>query len=315
MKCTLVFFVLFITGSMCAQNKKVAITIDDLPCTHCDDYENVKKVNTAIIESLKAYEAPAIGFVVESRLYTNDKPDESKISVLKEWLDNGFELGNHTFSHPFINSTPLEEYKQEIAKGEIITRPLLKKYNKDLRYFRHTQLRTGPTKKYKEALDAELLKRGYTIAPVTIDNDEYIYAYCYKIAKEQKDSMNMRLIAKDYLRYMEKIIDHYEKLSLNFMGRHINQILLLHTNDLNGDHLNGILKIFKKKNYQFISLDEALSDKAYDQKTGHYSKGLSWLNRWQIEKGLKPTLQPDVSSQIQKRWIHYRNTPSQPFID
>ena len=82
-------------------------------------------------------------------------------------------------------------------------------------------------------------------------------------AKEKKDSINMRRIANDYLDYMERIFSHYEKLSIDFLGYNVNQILLLHANELNADYLDSILSTLTDKGYKFISLDDALTDKAF----------------------------------------------------
>jgi peptidoglycan-N-acetylglucosamine deacetylase len=42
-----------------------------------------------------------------------------------------------------------------------VTRRLLEARGRRLRYFRHPQLRTGPTPEYKAALDRLLSERGY----------------------------------------------------------------------------------------------------------------------------------------------------------
>jgi hypothetical protein len=46
-------------------------------------------------------------------------------------------------------------------------------------YFRHPFLRTGPTADVKAELQAFLARQGYRVAPVTIDNSDYMYAALY----------------------------------------------------------------------------------------------------------------------------------------
>lgn len=161
------------------QDKKIAITVDDVPCSHCKETESIIELNQKLISTLKKYDVPAIGFVNEEKLYHNDVENTEMVNILKAWLDSGLELGNHTYSHIYINSIPIKEYKKEIIEGEKITKPLMRKYGMELKYFRHTQLRTGPTTAYRLELSSFLDSLGYTVAPVTIDNDEYIYAYSY----------------------------------------------------------------------------------------------------------------------------------------
>jgi peptidoglycan/xylan/chitin deacetylase (PgdA/CDA1 family) len=305
---SLICIILSIAFTSYAQEKRITVTIDDVPCVNCESIETIKLVNNKIIGTLNKYNVPAIGFVNEVKVYTAGKVDTAKASILRTWLRNGYELGNHTYSHVSINDVTVEEYEDEILKGEQITKPLMREYGKYIKYFRHTQLRTGPTEAYKKKLDHVIEKHGYTVAPVTIDNDEYIYAYCYHKARQQKDSARMQLIADDYLAYMDEIIRHYENLSKDFLGYQVNQIMLLHANELNAEYLDLILELLKKHNFHFVSIDEALNDPAYKMKEGISPKGLSWINRWQIGKGLAITPQPSVSEKIRRLMEHYNSS-------
>lgn len=280
-----------------AFQKKVVITVDDLPGTHGELYE-YEFINNALVSFFDDHSIPAIGFINESKLYIDDQPDSNYIDLLKLWLERDLELGNHTFSHPFINQTPVEQYKSEILRGEIITRPLLEQYGKKLKYFRHTQLRTGPTDEYRIELNNFLELKNYITAPVTIDNDEYIYALRYREAQLANNPELMSLIGKDYLSYMEEIVDYYEELSDEFLGYNVPQILLIHANRLNADYISKLMHIFIKRGYSFIDLDEALMDQAFANPIGMHRRGLSWIHRWMIQQDLEPKPQPPVSDFI-----------------
>jgi peptidoglycan/xylan/chitin deacetylase (PgdA/CDA1 family) len=284
------------------QPRQVCITIDDLPCTNCGDQQQALAINRKLLQTIQLYKVPAIGFVNEGRLYTHNKPDPTKVAVLRQWLDQGLELGNHTYSHIEINRASLAEYEQDVVKGEQISRPLLAQYGKELRYFRHPQLRTGPTADYKRQLDSLLRKHGYVTAPITMDNDDYIYAYCYDRASQRKDSLSMRLIASAYLSYMQQIVAHFERLSQEGLGYEVKQILLLHASQLNADHLQPLLNLFTDRGYRFVSLTEALTDKAYSLPEVHSPKGISWLERWLLAQGKAPNTQPAVSDDIMARF-------------
>ena len=127
------------------------------------------------------------------------------------------------------------------------------------------------------------------MAPVTIDNDEYIYAYGYHKAAVEGDSASMRIIAYDYLDYMKNTIRHYEQLSRDFLGREIPQILLVHDNELNADYLAFLLDFLKHKNYEFVEMETALKDSVYDSKTLPTEHGYSWMIRWEKAEGLPGT--------------------------
>jgi hypothetical protein len=84
----------------------------------------------------------------------------------------------------------------------------------------------------RRAFEAFLAGRGYTIAPVTIDNDEYIYAAVYANALRGGDAAAASKIGADYLRYMESAFSFVEGVSRRLTGREIRQVLLLHANAL-----------------------------------------------------------------------------------
>lgn len=278
------------------KSRHVAFTFDDLPATH----GQAPYVIDMLIEKLRQYEVPAIGFVNESKLYTDGSPDESKISLMRRWLNVDLDLGNHSFSHIAIDNVPLSAYKADVLKGEIITKQLLSEKGKKLSYYRHTQLRTGPTPEIKKDLDNFLQKNNYTIAPVTIDNNDFIFANIYEKAKSKRDTAMMNYIGKEYLAYMMTVIAHFEALSMKFLDYEIKQVLLLHANALNADYLDKLVQLFQERGYAFISLDEALTDPAYQLEDAVSKKGLSWLHRWMLAKNLPLNPEPSTPEEILK---------------
>jgi peptidoglycan/xylan/chitin deacetylase (PgdA/CDA1 family) len=280
--------------------REIAITFDDLPATN-GGIENMTDVTKRLLQSIKANKVPAIGFVNEIKLYNAGTLNPKAVALLKMWLDAGLELGNHTYSHISIDQAPLERYKADVIRGEINTRKLLEAKGKKLRFFRHTQLRTGPTAEYKKGLAEFLAKRGYTVAPVTIDNNDYIFSAVYSDAKMRGDQATMKRVTDAYIPYMESVFEHFEKLSADFLGYEVKQTLLLHANDLNADYFDALVQMMKRRGYTFISLEEALKDKAYALPDAQTNKGLSWIHRWMLAKGLqmKPEpLEPEFITQL-----------------
>jgi peptidoglycan/xylan/chitin deacetylase (PgdA/CDA1 family) len=206
-------------------------------------------------------------------------------------LDAGFDLGNHTYSHFSIDDVPFETYKADLIRGEAVTRRLLEARGRRLRYFRHPQLRTGPTAEYKAALDALLAERGYRVAPVTVDNNDFVFADVYGRARTRGDRDTMARVAAAYVPYMETVFAHFEGLSRQFLGYELPQVLILHANELNADLLPDLVNMLRARTYAFVSLDEALEDPAYRLPEVRAARGLSWLHRWMLAKGL--TMQPE----------------------
>jgi peptidoglycan-N-acetylglucosamine deacetylase len=298
-KIILIIFLSILTNGQTKTNREVSVTVDDLPAPP-GNLAVMRTVTVKLLESFKRHQVPAIGFVNERKLFYIGEID-SRVALLQMWLDAGLELGNHTFSHIYIDNASIKEYEEDVIRGETVTRMLLREKNMKLRYFRHTQLRTGPTAEYKKALADFLAKRGYIIAPVTIDNNENIFAVVYGNAKRRGDLAAAKKIGDEYIRYMERIFDFFEKLSIETFGREIKQTLLIHANELNADYFDELAQMMKKRGYRFITLDEALKDSAYNSPDDlPHQKGLSWLHRWRLSKNLPLKMEPSEPEFITK---------------
>ncbi len=287
---------LFLSFSVFAQKPQrfIAVTIDDLPVVSTrGDLKNRQEITKKLLAHIIKAKVPAIGFVNENKLYKNDKRDEAQIDLLRSWLDAGLELGNHTFSHVNIADVSLEKYEADILKGEIITKELLAAKSMKMRYFRHPYLWTGLSLETKNDLGAFLSEHNYTIAPVTMDNADYIFSRAYDNAFDKGDKKLMKQIGAAYIPYMNAKMDYWERQSVRLFGREIKQTLLIHANFINSDYFDDIAKMLKKRNYQFITLENALTDEAYKLPDTFVKRnGISWLHRWAIAKG-KEYILPD----------------------
>ena len=277
-----------------SRTKYVAITIDDLPVvTERQGTENRLKITKRLLRNIRASKIPVIGFVNENKLYVEGKRDESQVDLLRMWLDSGLELGNHTFSHANIDNVGLAAYENEILKGETITKEILHERGRSIRYFRHPYLRTGNTLEVKADLGRFLTDHGYKIAPVSIDDGDYIFARAYERTYDKGDKRLAKKIGENYLSYMNDKIAYWEKQSDRLFGRQIDQILLIHASLMNSEYVGRLAKVFERRGYKFVDLDTALKDDAYrlpDQFVR--DAGISWLHRWALAKG-REYLVPD----------------------
>ena len=299
MKLAILLFILVFVGaaiSVRAQKpqRQIAVTIDDLPVVSTrKDLKNRQEITRKLLRHITKAKVPAIGFVNEGKLYAGEKRDEAQVDLLRAWTNAGLELGNHTFSHVNIANVPLEKYKDEILKGEIITKELLATKGLKMRYFRHPFLWTGLSLETKSDLGKFLSEREYTIAPVTIDNADWIFARAYDNAFDKGDKPLMARIGAAYVPYLDAKTDYWERQSVKIFGREIRQILLLHANFINSDYFDDIAKMLKKRNYKFVSLDEAMKDEAYKLPDNFVRRnGISWLHRWALDKG-RENIVPD----------------------
>jgi peptidoglycan/xylan/chitin deacetylase (PgdA/CDA1 family) len=273
-----------------AVGREVAVTFDDLPAPY-GDLEDMRRVTTRLLASVKRNGVPTIGFVNEGKLYRRDEMD-ARTALLRAWLDAGYELGNHTFSHINLQRATLPAYEDDVVRGETVTRMLLTERGMKLRYFRHPFLFTGATPEYKRGLAEFLAARGYTVAPVTIDNGDYIFADVYFKAKKRGDTETAQRVADAYVPYMESVFDFFERLSTETFGREVKQVLLLHANEINADRFDDLAAMLKRRGYAFVTLEAALKDTAYAEPDALYKNGVSWIHRWRAAKGLTQKWEP-----------------------
>ncbi|HEX6200260.1 MAG TPA: polysaccharide deacetylase family protein, partial [Thermoanaerobaculia bacterium] len=269
--------------------RRMAITFDDLPAGPPNVHSNEvqAELTEGILAALAAHEAPAIGFVNEERLEVDGRVDPARVALLERWLEAGHELGNHTYSHPDLHGVLLGEFLDDVVRGEPVTRRLLAARGRELRFFRHPFLHTGLSLETKRAVEAFLEERGYRVAPVTIDNSEWIFGGAYARAYEAGDREEMARLGTAYVDYMERVAAYYEGQSRAILDREIPQTLLVHAYLLNAHHFGELLDRLEARGYRFVPLEEALADPAYDSRdiyTG--SGGITWLHRWAITRGL-----------------------------
>ena len=290
------------------QTKQLCVTVDDLPVVAygISDTRYQREIVANLTRGLAKAGAPAIGFVNEQKLRDSTGLSPFRVSLLEQWLDAGLDLGNHTYSHPDINKITCVEYFADIVRGETVTKQLLQRRGKSLRYFRHPFLYLGSTKDVADSLSTFLAGRNYVTAPVTIDNDDYMFAAMYHRAYERRDTVDAKKIGREYIAYLEKKLQYYEQESMKLFGRPIAQVLLIHASRLNADHIGQLLSMITRNGYTFADLAAVLKDEAYRTPITVYKKyGISWLDRWAISAGKTGGFfkdEPDVPPYIRAGW-------------
>jgi peptidoglycan/xylan/chitin deacetylase (PgdA/CDA1 family) len=297
-RCLYTVVVLFLGAAHAQGPKQVAITIDDLPHSGsgiASTFPELRRFTKALLAPLASAHIPFIGFVNE-RSRANLTPAQLR-SLLDMWLDSGGDLGNHTATHPDLNRIALEKYEQDILAGEAVTRAVLEARGRKLRYFRHPFLHAGQTIETKRRLEQWLAAHGYTVAPVTLDNSDYIFAAVYANRKKADG------ILVEYIAYMQSIVHFFDRRSIEVLGRRLPQILLIHASELNRDGMSALLDMFREKGYTFVSLEEALKDPAYRESEDYAGpNGFSWIHRWALTKGMPLKMEPDEPKSILREY-------------
>jgi len=292
MNLKLLIICLFMSLSVSAQTNKparrMAVTFDDLPYVDIGQrgLPGAQRATKKILSVLQARRVPVVAFVNEGKLQVVGEVD-ARIALLRQWVDAGMVLGNHTFSHADFNTLTIQEFQEEIIKGEVVTRRLMRSHQPYQLYFRHPHTHTGDTKAKKEAIEGFLAASGYKVTPHTVDSEDYVFNVGYLCALRNKDEAMARSLREAYLNFTMAATEFDERFSPEIFGHEITQTLLVHANDINADCLDEMLRRFAARGYRFVTLDEAMRDPAYQVKDTYISKfGPTWLWRWMKSKGM-----------------------------
>jgi peptidoglycan/xylan/chitin deacetylase (PgdA/CDA1 family) len=277
-----------------AQARTVAITVDDLPFVsggeslpqQSQEASWAERSNHQLLTKLQQKHVPVTGFVNEKGV--EELGNSTGSLILKEWIDRGFDLGNHTYSHPSFNDLTVEQFEDEIVRGEKTYEPLMKGASRPDRFFRFPFNNTGDTKEKHDAIAEFLAKRGYRTAPCTIEDEDWAFNATYFRANTRHDSATAKKVREAYLAYAAAEIDYYAALNKQVMGYEPPQIMLLHDNPLNADVMDDLLNIFKQRGYRFVSLAQAEADPAYRAPETFITRfGPMWGYRWARERDVK----------------------------
>lgn len=255
--------------------KKVSITIDDVPSYYSKNYKPV------LLDRLDSLDIPATIFINERLVYANDSVVK-RFGLLNEWIKHkNITLGNHTFSHLRYSEVGLKNFTEDVKKGESITKELAKKYDKKLDFFRFPYNDLGKDSIQQFQIDSTLLALGYINTPFTIESSDWMFNKVYTTFLEQKDFDRAKKIGELYVLKTLEYFDFFDSISSSDYGRDINHIYLCHDNRLNADYLATIISELENNGYKIVTLREALSDEFYEQKNEYYLKwGVSWFYRY-----------------------------------
>jgi peptidoglycan/xylan/chitin deacetylase (PgdA/CDA1 family) len=293
-----------------AAARRVAITIDDGPVVgEMTDLGNVQRITNGLVGSFQVEKVPVTIFVNERQLNVPGQRD-ARAAVVEQWLNAGFEVGNHTYSHRSANNVPVDQFQDDIVKGEVITRALLEQRGRQLVWLRYPYLHSGTTAEIHQAIVEFLDQRKYRVAPVTVDYADYTFAGAYGRELRRGSIEVAEKIKRAYFDQVDIGFDYAERSSLELFGREIPQILLIHCNELNSVTLRESIARMRKRGYSFISLDEAMQDSAYQRPDTFAGSGGSWLSRSAMAMGKRLTPETSAGRPVVPKWI--TDLPNQP---
>ena len=242
-----------------AQAQEMAITFDDLP-SHGPLPAGMTRLDVAhsILETLRQqHMPPTYGFVNGGRGL--DEPTTAE--VLSAWRAAGQPLGNHTWAHHDFSEESLQLFEADVAANE----PLLQRLmgNEDWHWLRYPYLHEGDTLAKRRAARQWLMSRGYRIAEVNMDFEDYLWNEPYARCLAKHDAVAIQSLHDSYLRTASEYYDVFRRASHLAYGRDVKYVLLMHVGAFDAHMLPELLALYRSKGVRFISMPDALADPAY----------------------------------------------------
>jgi peptidoglycan/xylan/chitin deacetylase (PgdA/CDA1 family) len=268
--------------------ERVAITFDDLPLNgELAPGMTRARIVQDVLAILKKYRVPQVyGFVNAGKVEGNADGAEA----LKLWVAGGERVGNHTYSHLDLHKNMPEDFFQNIRLDE----PTLKLLDNSgaWRWLRYPYLREGDTLEKRRAVRTHLHDRGYRIAQVTLDYEDYLWNSAYARCVAKGDKSAIAWLRSSYLTIASQYLDVDRQMAKLVFGREINHVLLLHLGAFSSSILPDLLDLLTQKGFTLVTLDKAQSDPAYDSDPDAASRfGGTLLEQWMDARALKyPTV-------------------------
>jgi peptidoglycan-N-acetylglucosamine deacetylase len=297
MKFLRLFVVLGLLAPVMSRAENVALTFDDLPLNGQlaagQTYTSVTRDVLAIFK--KQAIPPVYGFINSAKLEGNRDGAEA----LRLWVEGGQHVGNHTYSHPDLTRLTFQDFAQNLRQNEPVLQLLDK--TEAWRWFRYPYLHEGDTLEKRHQVRANLKERGYRVAQVTLDYEDYLWNFAYAKCAGKLDAKKMEWLRTSYLQTAAAYLDLDREMAKRVFGREINHVILLHLGAYSSTILPDLFALLKQKGFNVVTLEEAQKDAAYDTDPNLASKnGGTLLEQWMDARKIKyPAVQPKPTKELE----------------
>src|ERR1022692_4455719 len=263
--------------------QKLAITFDDPPLNGLLPPGVTRVETTANVLAIlkKRHVPPVYGFINAKKLEGN--PDGAE--ALKLWAA-AEPVGNHTYSHLDLEQNTAEAFERDIEEDEPVLELL--QMDGDWHWLRYPYLHEGDTVEKRRGVRAYLKSRGYRIAQVTLDWEDYLWNTAYARCIAKNDAKSMEWLKSSYLSTASAFLDLGREQAKLIFGHEISYVLLMHLGAFSSTILPEALDLLKKKGFKLVTLEKAQSDVAYesDPDVGLHDAG-TLLDQMMQVKGIK----------------------------
>lgn len=212
---------------------------------------------SALIATLQAHQIAPVGFV--NGVYAD--ADADALSGLQSWLDAGFEIADHSYSHQSARVLSAEAFLADVRKNRAFLRRVAPE--RPVRYFRFPYLERGNDPSQRIAITQALAQDGYRVATVSVDFADWAFAPAFTRCLMRDDRDAIAALRESYLQNAGAALFWSAESTTRLFGRAVPQVLLLHAHTATAEYLDALLSSYEQAGVRWITLEEALRDPAY----------------------------------------------------
>lgn len=242
-----------------AKNLQLTLTCDDAPTLRPGEHglpadpSRMDRVREILVEhGIPHCVAFVIGSVAEGQ--------EERLAA---WLDTGYELGNHTFDHLAASETEAAAFLDSVRRCDVLLRSVGAFDDSRKRYFRFPYLDRG-SPSVRADLHSALRDMGYTCVPASVDLFDHEFEAPLQEAQRSGNRKLEQRIEARHLDVATRSIEHARRVLLQ---NGIDNVLIpyFHFGAVSTRTLPGLLEALERRSAEWIELDVALVDPAYQR--------------------------------------------------
>lgn len=270
--------------SVAKGHKKImAITMDDFNLSF-DIGLSQQARHEHILEAFDAVGHKAAGFVTGE--FVNSDWGQS---VVRDWLDAGHLIANHTWSHPHADQTDTEAYLSDIKRNH----DYLLTVEGSSDFFRFPFLDDGGNRDQQVALFDGLKRLGLRNSPVTIDAVDWFTTARMEAALRSNPEADLKPYKNYFVEMCVTLSNHWDETARALGFTSLPHLMLLHHNVLNGFFLKDVLLALKADGWRFIDAAEALEFPQFHELPSEPTRGRNWLTLKALEAGVEVPSYPE----------------------
>jgi len=233
-----------------AAPRQIAITLDDAPREDTAYFSGAKRTEK-LLATIEAAKVKQVVFFCNSV-----RMDAAGAARIEAYEKAGHLIANHSHSHASLHQVGVNAFLVDVTKAD----EALRGFKNFRPWLRFPYLHEGKTVEERDAVRADLRKRGYLSAYVTIDTFDWYMDRMFQDAVAAGKKISHDRLRSAYVELLADSIEFYDDIAVKQLGRSPRHVLLMHENDLAALYLGDLIAKLRGTGWEIISPEQAFRD-------------------------------------------------------